>query len=175
MIFLSIALNQELQKPNPFILAKLKKLIPIQIDLQKMIYLKMMPTLFMIKSEVLRISCSIKRKSLDSINQTSLHGCGLQRISIKKLTIHLLLKATDVYYPEITKSRSRLNCAKVGLKINIAHMVICVHLPMENMSFKRKSMFHRDTKPNSVSNTMRIIIVHTEIDANSFTPKKLEI
>jgi hypothetical protein len=79
----------------------------------------------------------------------------------------------EEFYQKITKSRSRLNYVKAGLKTNLAHMEKCAPLLTEIMNSKRKNTSPQDTRPSFVNSITKTIFVLTEIDVNSSTRKKL--
>ena len=128
---------------------------------------------------ILQFMKSLAQSRINSVSSkrsssVSRHHIGL---SIKTLLlatwIHLPLKIMEEFFRKITKSKSRLNCARPGwLRANVP-TEIHVHLPMAKKSSKRRSTYHLGTRPNYVSSSMKTVSAHMVAVANSSTRKML--
>ena len=103
-----------------------------------------------------------------------------QRHSILLMMIHnliqeevlitrLLSKETEELCLVTISSRSRLNYARAGLKLDPAHMARLALSLMVSMNFRKRNMFHLGTRPNYVNNFMKINIVRMVFAVSSFT------
>lgn len=127
--------------------------------------------IFLILEKIMRKICIRKSKiQLKPMSSTGRTKSWDRRI----LQIRSLSRVTVEFFLKITKSKSKLSFASNGWHLNLAHTTIHVPSLTESMSFKRRNMFHQDTRPNYAASSWRRQGAHTARDVNSSTRSKSE-